>query len=100
MTNKHTPAPWLIVGNLVYALNDQDYNQFSCLVQDAHTPQEELLANAQLIAAAPELLAALQELVSVTEDSDDTGALDEIALILRFAEALDNAKAVIAKATF
>jgi hypothetical protein len=53
---KHTPGPWLVEGRTVYALNDDGYNRFSALVQDAHTPGDELEANARLIAAAPELL--------------------------------------------
>jgi len=58
---KHTQGPWLVEGRTVYALNDDGYNRFSALVQDAHTPGDELEANARLIAAAPELLAALED---------------------------------------
>lgn len=60
---KHTPGPWLCSGKTVYALNDDGYNRFSALVQDAHTHQDELEANAHLIAAAPELLEALLAIV-------------------------------------
>lgn len=62
MSTKHTPGPWMIAGKTVYALNEDGYNRFSALVQDAHTKESELVANARLIAAAPELLEALQML--------------------------------------
>lgn len=58
-----TPGPWLLSGRTVYALNDEGFNRFSSLVQDAHTPGDELEANARLMAAAPELLKALEEAV-------------------------------------
>lgn len=63
----HTPGPWLVEGRTVYALNDDGYNRFSALVQDAHTPGDELEANARLIAAAPDLLEALQSSKSLME---------------------------------
>ena len=61
-----TPGPWLLDGKLVYALNDeQTANRFSCQMQGGYafygfnnsrkTKPDELLANARLIAAAPEL---------------------------------------------
>ena len=62
---KHTQGPWLVEGRAVYALNDDGYNRFSALVQDAHTPGDELEANARLIAAAPELLEALECLLEM-----------------------------------
>ena len=58
----HTPGPWFVVGNTVYALNKKNYNRFCAQVQDVHTDAKELLANAQLMATAPDLLAVLQEL--------------------------------------
>lgn len=65
--SKHTPGPWMVEGCTVYALNDDGYNRFSALVQDAHTPVDELEANARLIAAAPELLSLLKEARSTLE---------------------------------
>lgn len=59
--SKHTPGPWSRVGTFVHALSDDGANQFCALVQDAHTPTQVLEANARLIAAAPELLEALQQ---------------------------------------
>ena len=67
---KHTPRPWLVEGRTVYALNDDGYNRFSALVQDAHTPGDELEANARLMAAAPELLKACEEALDDLVDED------------------------------
>lgn len=68
----HTPAPWLIIEpSFIYALNDDGTNRFDAylrageLSHDKHgqkrdrTSNEELLANTKLMAAAPDLLAAL-----------------------------------------
>ena|SRR5690554_5203592 len=55
---KGTPGPWYRVGKTVYALNGQGFNRFSALVQDAHTSDEELEANARLFSVAPKLLDA------------------------------------------
>jgi len=59
--SKHTPGPWRIgrkVPHLVIAGTE------GCLICDCAldeiTPMEEFRANAKLIAAAPELLAALE----------------------------------------
>lgn len=73
---KHTQGPWLVEGRTVYALNDDGYNRFSALVQDAHTPGDELEANARLIAAAPDLLEALDGMIEAYDD----GAQPEWAL--------------------
>ena len=66
MSAKHTPGPWHRIDRTVYALNDQQINRFWAVVQDAHTPDDELLANARLIAAAPDLLAALKDMLPET----------------------------------
>ena len=66
--NKHTPQEWLRDGTTVYALNVEGTNRFSAQVQGGwatsgrnRTEASELEANARLIAAAPELLALLDE---------------------------------------
>ncbi|MHC3750731.1 hypothetical protein ACYKDZ_17825 [Stutzerimonas stutzeri] len=94
---KHTPGPWLVEGRTVYALNDDGYNRFSALVQDAHTPGDELEANARLIAAAPDLLEAAELALEVAEgwihdQLDGTGIAGEAL------GKLDSVRAAIAKA--
>jgi len=69
MSAQHTPAPWLITGedkSFVYALGPKNTNRFWVNVQAAGPEaigQEEKEANARLIAAAPDLLAALKAVV-------------------------------------
>ena len=70
--SKHTPGPWLLSGNTIYALmhagrrkgDEQFKNRFSAYVQaDRECPDDEHEANARLIATAPELLEALKACV-------------------------------------
>lgn len=73
--SKHTPGPWLIQETTVYALNERKspVNRFHASVDagfdnlDKRISREEILANANLIAAAPDLLEALEELLSAYE---------------------------------
>ena len=90
----HTPGPWLQDGRLVYALNDRGVNWFSASVQDAHTPESELIAVAQLMKAAPDLLAALEKLGRQVE----SGYFDHVATD-HPNSAVITARAAIAKAT-
>ena len=73
-----TKEGWKVEGTTVYALESDGFlggrevfrNRFSALVQGyRNTPQEELEANARLMAAAPDLLSALQELLSEVGDT-------------------------------
>jgi len=89
-TAKHTPGPWHVrtldcsLGT-IDASNDNSVAQaFEVSVDDRRAGHHERKANALLIAAAPELLEALQELV----DSE-----------YEFAAVAHKARLVIAKAT-
>jgi hypothetical protein len=66
--SKFTPGEWLVDGATVYALQDCVWlglptkeNRFSANVQ-GKAPEEELIANAHLIAAAPDMYEALEDL--------------------------------------
>ncbi|WP_341702572.1 hypothetical protein [Ferrovibrio sp.] len=70
--SKHTKGPYLRDGALVYALNEDGTNRFCAYVQvgfveqprrgaAVRTTTEEAQATAALFAAAPDLLAALEE---------------------------------------
>jgi hypothetical protein len=68
MGTKHTPGPWEVDDdgevssqNVVVAKVFQ-WDDFPCLEEHMEAVQRECEANARLIAAAPELLAALHEL--------------------------------------
>lgn len=60
----HTKGEWLQDGCTVYALDEHGVNWFSASVQDARTPEAELVAVARLMKAAPDLLAALETLLN------------------------------------
>ena len=70
---KHTPGTWLVDDLTVYVLNNTGTDRFSAWVQrgwlndeEGRTPKAELEANARLIAAAPDLLAACQQIMQET----------------------------------
>ena len=72
---KHSPGPWLKMGRTIYVLQPargsarlphEAGNRFTAYVERGGTSdisEEELEANADLIAAAPELLESLKTLV-------------------------------------
>lgn len=72
--SKHTPGPWLVAGSTVYALNDEQFpaNRFSAQVSSGWVDEvqrisnNEIMANARLMGAAPDLLEALEELIAQT----------------------------------
>lgn len=76
--SKHTQGPWFSEGATVYALVSDGFkrgveqfrNSFWCLVQGVGRSDEELEANARLIAAAPELLEALEGIIGAYEKLD------------------------------
>jgi hypothetical protein len=107
-TFKHTPGPWMHV-----CWGGGDSRAFSIeqdIGDDPETPLGKTLvgaesycqcpekpgifneADARLIAAAPELLAALQAIVKALADQDDEGMIEH-------AQQMIDARAVIAKAT-
>lgn len=106
MTNRqHTPGPWYVgtelndQGRHIYAeqkVRHEDGDEWHPLI--ATTDDDERLvnwqANAVLIAAAPDLLEALQEFVRVM---DALPASDETSL--RVWDTYSTARAAIAKAT-
>lgn len=91
--SKHTQGDWLVAGGTtVYCLNAHGYNRFTAQVQRGHTDSkwptepDELEANARLIAAAPELLEALKEVLPYLTDGEDAGdEATQLAPIVRAA---------------
>ncbi len=82
---KHTPGPWLLVANnFVYALNEHKTNRFYLSVQLGYDDKcklikmEELEANARLITAAPDMLAALETFVNNFVRLTSTENLDKL----------------------
>jgi hypothetical protein len=69
MPLKHTSGPWLREGRTVYTLSDRGVNHFYVRVEaDPRTcSAEEAEANAAVMAAAPDLVKALEELCIALE---------------------------------
>jgi hypothetical protein len=90
----HTPGPWEAIGNLVRSPMDKESGSGVMLAECADrwflkVNSDEAKANARLIAAAPELLEALQNLLAVA------GVRIDDPRIVQF----DAARAAVAKAT-
>ena len=82
MKEQHTPGPWQVnrkVRTSVETVADgQGFNLIAdCSDPDNVRPSVEDRANAALIAAAPELLAALEQLVALYPDSPIPEVWDE-----------------------
>jgi hypothetical protein len=98
--SKHTPGPWAIgewsdtheitINSTMGNLNDCGF--LLAVMEDTEIECDEVKANSRLIAAAPELLDALRELLAATEEV----ITYENSPIMRSADA---ARHVIAKAT-
>ena len=85
MSKKHTPGPWYIDGP---AITSHTYHRLDCIVENVDT-----LANAKLIAAAPELLEALEQVLIEYDEVDLAYGEPQ-----SFTSAINEARRVIAKA--
>ena len=112
--SKHTPGPWEHVpgGFTIKAPSDRLSFQLIAALSTGMKTRDEVDANARLIAAAPELLAALRlaranlsdklEVMVMSHHNPVTGTVDnaEVALIIEAEQDLLNQiDAAIAKAT-
>lgn len=104
MTNAHTPGPWLVwdlkgtarvdhTTGVFRQLDGNDEQTIALCDEDLSLSSDEQFANARLIAAAPELLEALEELEQRL-DYTKSGAFSHDDR----AECLAIARAAIAKA--
>lgn len=93
--SKHTSGPWSVGGKdktIIYA--GDGHAVASCAVYHGRFKDGEVEANARLIAASPELLEALDNLLSWAEDIHDPRKTTGINY-----HGMDLARAAIAKAT-
>lgn len=95
--SKHTPGPWHQVGAWVEVEDDEIPDICSCnpeSIEQGHLKWdwETAIANARLIAAAPDLLEALKAIVKSLADQDDEGLIEN-------AQQMIDARAAIDKAT-
>lgn len=67
MNTKHTPAPWTVNPKAKTNIRHGNLTIANCSSTHDGSRAEEEIANAKLIAAAPELLEALEELMKVYE---------------------------------
>jgi hypothetical protein len=98
MSTKHTPGPWFYTGKhndceVRYVGTNREDHYHEEVATLYHGEGEEQIANARLIAAAPELLEALKWYV----ENDDTNIGMEGNEF--WEEGLERGKAAIAKAT-
>ena len=89
----HTPSPWTIGDYTNGCIGVFSEGLAICRVH-TFTPPEEKLANARLIAAAPDLLEALQDITRICEAVRFPVGLGKGQLAR-----IEKARAVIAKAT-
>lgn len=97
---KHTPGPWFarFHGDGAFDIEDKDPREgcnLSSVLCSRYTWREkavEMKANARLMAASPDLLAALQTFVKYLADTDEEGLIEHV-------EPMIAARAAIAKAT-
>ena len=89
MSAQHTPGPWKICAKSDTIIRDQDGKLLAATMPDFPDYSK---ANARLIAAAPDLAAALAALVTLADDPESCeGSLDAD-------RALDAARAALARA--
>jgi len=102
MNTPHTPGPWEIDPDVSTDVIRMDGSRDRVGVADCMSfngPEiEECEANARLIAAAPELLQAVIDLLAVAPSKAPAAGL-LVGIEEKHAEAIRNAKQAIAKAT-
>ena len=89
MNTNHTPGPWHANGTMIVGKLGKRNQYVADALRDVGV--ETCKANARLIASAPELLAALQAIVQLTETYSSTG--------LSFAVINTTAREAIARTT-
>ncbi len=89
-TTPHCPGPWKVEGSAIKYVDHGNWLTIAT-AQNYRFTNEGNAANARLIAAAPELLAALQSITSVANRKE----VDPFAMFA----AIEKARAAIAKAT-
>ena len=97
MEHKHTPGKWTLVKNTSGSHSTPPY----IIVEDTHSKNiatvipyasmepEEIEANARLIAAAPELLAALKKIIANPRRADKASVAYEIGKNLPLSERME-----------
>jgi hypothetical protein len=100
MADKHTPGPWMVLpsvqtGQFAILTQHGPRKDIACTYGFPHDPRE---ANARLIAAAPELLAACTAMAEWDAREEDH-AVDFDTRMGLYRDAISKARTAIAKAT-
>lgn len=101
MKTHHTPGPWEAHGPYVRLADGSNVTiaiPFAKTLEEPLISIEEQFANAQLIAASPDLLQTLIDLLSVAPSKAPAAGLI-VGIEEKHAAAIRNAKAAIQKAT-
>lgn len=101
--SSHTPGPWFQVGAWVEVESDDVADICTCHTEDfgqAHLGRsaEEMMANACLIASAPDMLECLMEVEELLAMFAESPSLSASRGVKAIEAALPNIRAVIAKA--
>ena len=85
--NKHTPAPWRLDHKSLYSapIIFSDTRNIAKVLYHGGSEDQEVIANAHLIAAAPELLAATTRMLNWLEGRSDEIDIIDLALDARTA---------------
>lgn len=90
---KHTPGPWRVGKNLANQATVEPTNNRHFVIATVPLKSEEDYANAVLMAAAPDLLEALKDLLQTMLNRGEHLGLDDRGPVL------DKARAALTKAT-
>lgn len=93
MEHKHTPGPWMAVGDYVFGGEDESFESVCLLKNTIYSNSKE--ANGRLIAVAPELLEALAYIVAM--EGTEENEWDAVERVIP--EICAKARTAIAKAT-
>ncbi len=76
MTTKHTPGPWEVFDTICIGVmsTPRECDVAHCSGHDSGRSRDEELANARLIAAAPDLLTALERILSYDDQVEGAEA--------------------------
>lgn len=77
MSAQHSPPPWVVAKSGVSVDAGAGSMEATRIRQERGAPQEVLEANARLIAAAPDLLAAIRRVLACGGVRSDCGAINE-----------------------
>ncbi|MBQ0339654.1 hypothetical protein J9236_00165 [Providencia rettgeri] len=80
MEFKHSPAPWKYNSNITGDVDDSTGAMVACVYPIYDKNAEEMKANAYLIAAAPELLEVLIDIVEMQSKNYGNGTTTHIKL--------------------